>query len=154
MFRVEADSVAGYLGFDPARQADLKKLDALIRKAAPGLKRYFHNGTPAGQPGMRFKMIGYGRFHYVAAGATVEWPVIGVALQKNYISVYLTITKGGRPIVPPYAGKLGAKKSAKFNFSFEKFDDLNAEAVSVLFANVADIYEADPTNPVRLKQRE
>lgn len=41
MFRVEADSLAGCFDFDPRRTADLKKLDALIRNAAPNLKRYF-----------------------------------------------------------------------------------------------------------------
>lgn len=61
---------------------------------------------------MRFKMIGYGRFHYAAADTAVEWPVIGVALQKNCISVYLTITKDGHPLVPSYAGTpvVGARK--------------------------------------------
>ncbi len=37
---------------------------------------------------MRFKTIGCGKFHYVAkSGQEVEWPVVGVALQKSYISV-------------------------------------------------------------------
>ena len=37
---------------------------------------------------MRFKMIGYGQWSYVASnGQRVAWPALGVALQKNYISV-------------------------------------------------------------------
>jgi hypothetical protein len=66
MFRVEVDNLQAYLDFDPARKADLLKLHALLRKSAPGLKRHFHAGTPKGQAGMRMKMIGYGRSHYVA----------------------------------------------------------------------------------------
>src|SRR3974390_507680 len=105
MYRVSADNLENYLAFDPVRKSDLLRLHSLIRKAAPGLKRYFHKGTPAGKAGMRMKMIGYGRFRYpVKSGQTVEWPVIGVALQKNYISVYVAVRKSGRPIVRSYEG--------------------------------------------------
>jgi len=78
MFRVDVDSLKDYLDFDLKRKLDLQRLDKLIRKSAPGLQRYFHTGTPAGEPGMRFKMIGYGKFHYVAgSGKNVDWPVVG-----------------------------------------------------------------------------
>ena len=62
MFRVDADSLKEYFVFDPEREIELQKLDRLIRSSASGLKRYFHRGTPAGEPGMRFKMIGYANF--------------------------------------------------------------------------------------------
>jgi hypothetical protein len=108
MFRVTADSLAAYLDFDPERKPDLVRLHALIRETAPVLKRYFHSGTPAGEPGMRMKMIGYGKFRYaIKSGKSIDWPVIGVALQKNYISVYVSVTRVGSPIVQAYAGKLG-----------------------------------------------
>jgi hypothetical protein len=153
MYRVTADSLGSYLDFDPSRKADLLKLHELTRTSAPGLKRYFHKGTPAGEPGMRFKMIGYGRFHYAAtSGQAVEWPVIGVALQKNYISVYVAVRKRGRPIVEAYAGELGKLRSGRNNFSFEHYDDLNAERVSALFAEIGHIFESDPQNPVHTMQ--
>ena len=60
MFRVDVNSLKEYFDFDPERKIELQRLDRLIRSSAPGLKRYFHRGTPAGEPGMRFKMIGYG----------------------------------------------------------------------------------------------
>ena len=62
MFRVTVGSLAAYLDFDPERKPDLVRLHALIREAAPALKRYFHKETPAGEAGMRMKMIGYGKF--------------------------------------------------------------------------------------------
>ncbi|WP_332054951.1 hypothetical protein [Reyranella sp.] len=150
MFAVTADSLQAYLDFDPRRKADLEKLDALIRKAAPGLRRHFHVGTPAGQAGMRMKMIGYGKFSYaIKSGKTTSWPVIGVALQKNYISVYVSVTKDDTPIVPAYAGRLGEKRSGGNNFSFCQFDDLEAGAASTLFGEIERIFKADPDNPVR-----
>ena len=153
MFRVAADSLEAYLAFDPARTADLERLHAVMRKAAPSLKRHFHAGTPAGEAGMRMTMIGYGQFRYaIKSGKTTPWPVIGVALQKNYISVYVAVTRGGKPLVRCYAGKLGELRSGGNNFSFETFDDLKASAVAALFAEAADIFKADQENPVRYMQ--
>jgi hypothetical protein len=150
MFRVVVDSLTAYLDFDPRRKADLQKLDRLVRHAAPELQRHFHAGTPAGEAGMRMKMIGYGKFRYaIKSGKAISWPVIGVALQKNYISVYVTVTKDGAPIVRDYAGRLGEKRSGGNNFSFETFDDLRPEAVSSLFAEVGQVFGTDPENPVR-----
>lgn len=145
MFRVDADTLQAYLDFDPTRRTDLQRLDKLIKQSAPNLKRYFHKGTPEGEPGMRFKMIGYGRFHYLAkSGQKVEWPAAGIALQKSYISVYLSVTKDGAPLVQAYAGRLGELRAGRNNFSFAKFDDLDVTVLSALFAEVNEIFKADP----------
>ena len=151
MFRVAAGSLEAYLAFDPARTADLEQLHAVMRKAAPSLRRHFHAGTPAGEAGMRMNMIGYGGFRYaIKSGKTAAWPVIGVALQKNYISVYVAVTRGGK--VSCYAGKLGELRAGGNNFSFVAFGDLDAANVAALFAEAADIFKADKENPVRYMQ--
>lgn len=61
----------------------------------------------------------------------------------------LTVTKNGVPILRGYAGRLGEKRSGGNNFSFEAFEDLDANVLSSLFAEVARIYSAEPDNPVR-----
>ncbi|MET4804259.1 hypothetical protein [Bradyrhizobium sp. LB11.1] len=153
MYRVIADSLEAYLNFDPERKSDLVRLHEVIRKAAPSLKRYFHKGTPVGEAGMRMRMIGYGKFRYaIRSGDLIEWPVVGVALQKNYVSVYVAATKGDAPIVKGYAGTLGELRSGRNNFSFERCADLNTAALSSLFAEAAGIFAADPQNPVRYMQ--
>lgn len=153
MFQVHADSLETYFGFDPRRRGELERVDGLIRQAAPLLSRYFHAGTPAGEAGMRMKMIGYGQFRYaIKNGKQVSWPVIGLALQKNYISLYFAVTLDGLPIVAFYAGRLGALRAGRNNFSFERFSDLDAAALEALVARSAEIFEAEPDNPVRYKQ--
>ncbi|HZZ24781.1 MAG TPA: hypothetical protein VFE60_20340 [Roseiarcus sp.] len=122
-------------------------LDALIRKAAPSLKRYFHKGSAAGEPGMRFKMIGYGEsFYRATTRENVEWPVVGVALQKNYISVYFAVTKRGAAVTTPYAGRLGELRMGRNNFSFERFDDLDSSTAAALFSEAAQIFAVDQEN--------
>ena len=153
MFKVIVNDLQSYFEYDPDRTADLRALDALIQKAAPVLQCHFHAGTPAGSAGMRMKMIGYGKFCYaIKSGQTSPWPVIGVALQKNYISVYLSVTKDETPLVQFYAGKLGALRMGGNNFSFVKFDQLDVVQAGLLFEEAAQTYQADPQNPVRYMQ--
>jgi hypothetical protein len=153
MFKVDADSLDAYFNFDPARKKDLEALDEAIRTSAPSLRRHFHAGTPHGDAGMRMKMIGYGGFRYaIKSGKTTPWPVIGIALQKSYISVYFSVARDGAPIVAPYAGKLGEARSGSNHFSFVAFADLDVEALSSLLAEAADLVKADPDNPVRYKE--
>jgi hypothetical protein len=146
MFRVDVDTLKDYLDFDPKRKSDLQKLDKLIRRSAPQLKRYFHRGTPAGEPGMRFKMIGYGKFQYAARnGQLVDWPAVGVALQKNYISVYLSVVKDGASLTKSYSGRLGEARVGRNNFSFKTYEGLNLRLLTSLFAEVGKIFESDPS---------
>ena len=144
MFRVDVDSLKGYLDFDLERKSDLRKLDMLIRRSAPGLKRYFHTRTPAGEPGMLFKMIGYGKFQYLARnGQYVVWPAVGVALQKNYISVYLSVMKDGASLVQLYSCKLGKLKLGRNHFSFRTYEDLNVRLLASMFAEADQIFNSD-----------
>lgn len=145
MFRVDVENLQDYLSFDPERKSDLQKLDRLIRKSAPSLMRYFHRGTPAGEPGMRFRMIGYGKFQYQARnGQSVDWPAVGVALQKNYISVYFSVTKNGVSLLPAYSGKLGRIKSGRSHFNFQKYEDLESRSLTSLLAEAEQVYRSDP----------
>jgi hypothetical protein len=97
---------------------------------------------------MRFKMIGYGRFQYrSSSGKPVAWPVVGLALQKNYISVYLSVSKGAAPLLNSYASSLGALRTGRNNFSFEKLEDIRWPVLEALIAEAAAIVAADPGNP-------
>src|SRR4030095_11472396 len=110
MFRVTATSLEDYFTFDCTREADLRKIDATIRAMAPTLQRWFVPGAREGKPGMRMTMIGYGDFHYTVKTSPdpVRWPVVGLALQKNYISLYCSARDGNRPFVLAYTKDLGA----------------------------------------------
>ena len=93
---------------------------------------------------MRFKMIGYGRsFHRATTGETVEWPIIGLALQKNYISVYFVVTKRGAAVTDPYAGHIGELRMGRNNFSLERFDDLESSTAAALFSYSIALERAD-----------
>jgi hypothetical protein len=140
MFQVRAGSVEEYFRFDPGREADLRTLDGLIRRAAPGLPRWFVPGTADGQPGMTMTMIGYGEFQYYVkrSPAPVTWPVLGLALQKNYISLYNSANSDGRPFTCAYADRLGrARVSKKGVVTFSALADVNIHALAEMIAAIA-----------------
>ena len=94
---------------------------------------------------MRFKMIGYGKFQYVARnGQYLDWPAVGVALQKNYISVYLSVMKDGASLIQLYSGKLGQLRLGHNHFSFRMYEDLDAGQMATLFAEAERIFNSDP----------
>jgi len=154
MFQVTAANVEQYLDFDPTRRAELVAFDDLMVANAPQLERHFHAGTPAGEPGMRFKMIGYGRFQYpTSSGKLVAWPVVGLALQKNYISVYLSVSKEAAPLLDSYASSLHALRTGRNNFSFDKLQDIRRSVLEALIVEAAAIVAADPGNPARFRSQ-
>jgi len=66
---------------DESRRNDITVLHELIRSTAPQLK-----------PSMQAGMLGYGTYHYTyASGREGDWPIIGLAAQKNYISLYVNV---------------------------------------------------------------
>jgi hypothetical protein len=90
---------------------------------------------------------GPARFHRQGPGRSSVSPS-----RRNYISVYVSVTKAGAPLVPAYEGKLGELRMGGNNFSFVRFDDLRSPALSSLFAEADSIFRSDPENPVRYMQ--
>jgi len=116
-----------------------------IRKTVPGLKRWFYAGAPADGPGMRMSLIGYGSFQYeVKSGQRVTWPIVGLALQKNYISLYTSVIKDGAPITERHKGALGELRSGRGNFSFVTFAQLSASGVIALLNDIDSTLRQDP----------
>jgi len=139
MFKVDAASVDEYLRFDPAREQDMRALDVLIRAAAPTLSRRFVPGTPAGQPGMTMTMIGYGRYQYTVKSSPtpVSRPILGLALQKNYISLYNSANGDGPAFTLAYAGKLGrARISAHGVVTMASLEDVDLQALSEMITAI------------------
>jgi len=144
MFKVQANSLDEYFDADQARKGDLQAFDALIRETTPGLERWFYTGAPDGKPGMRMKLIGYGAFRYEVKPDTVDWPIIGLALQKNYMTIYTSVLKNGAPIVDEYKGLLGELRTGRNNFSFVTFDQLDKKAVVTLLKDIDNTVKQDP----------
>jgi hypothetical protein len=154
MYKVSSNTKKDYFKEVEKSGRDLKAIDTFIQKTAPTLQPWFYT-VGAKEPGMTFKMVAYGKFTYAPTknpDVIIDWPVIGIALQKNYISLYASVTKDGKPLVDFYKDRLGYTKRGNNNFSFESFEQLDKVAFKEFIEEVALIFGNDPLNPVRFKE--
>lgn len=107
-----------------AVREDMYALDQKISQHMPGVERVLWEGVFWG--GSEQTIIGYGDFQYKRSDKeTVQWFMVGLALQKNYISVYLNVVEDNQYITKKYAHKLGKVKVGSSSVSFKKLADVN-----------------------------
>ena len=123
-----AKTPAQYLAaLDEPRKSELKILHALIRKSAAGLK-----------PCIRSGMLGYGPYHYVyASGREGDSARIGLASQKNYISLYVSCTPDGKYLAESYARKLPRASIGKSCIRFRSLRDVDLDVIEELIRKAA-----------------
>jgi len=118
------------------RRQDMTKLDAAIRQAAPQLPIKLWEQKLWG--GTDQSIIGYGEVTAPrSSGKTATWYLIGLALQKDYISLYINAVEDGQYLVEGYKDKLGKVKVGKSVISFKKLDDLNLDVAADLVRRAA-----------------
>ncbi|HEX6261697.1 MAG TPA: DUF1801 domain-containing protein [Actinomycetota bacterium] len=118
------------------RRPILRAVHKAIRAAAPKLKmkvwrQKFWGGTDQ-------TILGYGDITYQSsAGEDVEWFKIGLANQKGYVSVYVSVTKDRRYLPEIYGSRLGKVKVGRSSVSFRKLEDLDLEVLREMVAEAA-----------------
>lgn len=121
MFKpVGATTVDEYIALLPdVRKEAILALDALIQETVPGLQRHF-----------AYNMLGYGSFAYTNyKKELIDWPIIAVASQKNYISVYVCALEDGQYVAEKYKSELGKVSVGKSCIRFKKLEDVNMETL-------------------------
>lgn len=109
------------------RKIIILSLDRLIKDTAPQLKRYF-----------AYNMLGYGKFKYKNyKKQIIDWPIIALASQKNYISLYVCALDGKEYLAEKYKKDLGKVDVGKSCVRFTKIEDLNIEAIKKLIFKAA-----------------
>lgn len=125
MFKpVKATTVKEYLASVPPERKELVAfLHALIQKSAPSLK-----------PHVAATMLGYGSFPYRNyKKEMVEWPVIGLVNQKQYVSVYVCSIVDGEYVAEKHKKDLGKVSVGKSCIRIKKIEDVNAEGLKKVF---------------------
>lgn len=125
-------SPAEHIASLPAeRRADIERLDALITHLMAGQPRTMWEGRLWG--GSDQQIIGYGDYTYTKSNReTVEWFIVGLAVQRNYISVYVNAADGKAYLTERYADRLGKVKVGKSSISFDSIDDVDLGELSEL----------------------
>lgn len=128
---VQASSVKDYIDqIDEPRKRDIQALHDLISSTLPEL--------PAS---IQFNMIGYGSYHYrYATGREGDAPIVALASQKNYISVYAhAVTKEGKYLAETFADALGKVSVGKSCIRFKRLSDLQTTVLMELLKETAQI---------------
>lgn len=119
------------------REDALRRTDALVVAAAPGLDRQL---VPVGSG----RMLGYGLVPYrpVSARETVMWPLVAVANQKRHVSLYVCAVRDGQYLAEAYADRLGKVSCGRSCVRFTSLDRVDAEGLTALVREAAEITAA------------
>lgn len=119
----EAKSVEEYLLMVPVdRKKDIDFLHDLIQKTVPNLKPYYASN-----------MIGYGSFYYLDSKKQKrDWPIIALANQKNYISIYVCALVEDKAELEKYKKELGKNSKGISCIRFKKIEEINPETFKLV----------------------
>lgn len=113
-------------------------LDTLISDAMFGTRRELYEGKFWG--GSDQSIIGYGRMSSRRSdGATVEWFVIGLARQKQAISVYVSVVEDGRYLAEARGAGVGKVKVGKSVISFRSLEDIDTTKLRHLLERAREL---------------
>lgn len=94
------------------------------------LHEYIQKTTPSLKPHFAYNMLGYGSMKYLNHKKDViDWPIISLASQKNYISLYVCATEGNEYIAEKNKDRLGKVSVGKSCIRFKKLEDLNFDVL-------------------------
>ena len=118
-----ATSVEEYLSMVPAdRKKEIDFLHNFIQKAVPKLKPHYASN-----------MIGYGSFYYLDKKKQKKaWPIISLANQKNYITIYVCTIVKDKAAAEKYKKDLGKLTTGLSCIRFKKIEEINLETLKTV----------------------
>jgi hypothetical protein len=137
MQKTDTDPAAVIQAAPQALRYDYAALDGRIAEVMAGLPRVAWEGTFWG--GTQQHIIGYGEYHYRGrSGSEGEWFIVGLAAQKQYLSLYVNATEDGEYLVKRYAGRLGKVKAGSANVTFRRLADVELDVLLEMVARARD----------------
>ena len=117
---------------------DIAALDAIIADAMNGEERTLWEGVFWG--GTTQHIIGYGSYRYKGrSGGEGEWFKVGLAVQKNYLSLYVNAAADGQSLAKVYAPRLGKVKAGSANLQFKRAADVDLDALREMIARAREL---------------
>ena len=121
------DEIEAWFSAAGLRKEELRRVDALVMQAAPGIDRQL---VPAGSG----KMLGYGLMPYrpKSAKETTMTPLLSLAAQKRHLSLYVCAVVDGAYLDEARADRLGKVTCCKSCIRFTSLDKVDDEELSAL----------------------
>jgi hypothetical protein len=120
---------------------DIATLDGQISSVMSGLERVLWEGVFWG--GSQQSIIGYGSYRYKGrSGAEGEWFVVGLAAQKNYLSLYVNAADGSQSLAKTYGPRIGKAKASSGNLQFKRAADLDLAVLREMVGHARNLMPA------------
>jgi hypothetical protein len=135
--RTNKDVDAFLRGLPGEQGEEMRVLDKAIAQRMPDRPRRLYEGKFWG--GTEQRIIGYGDLDYTGSkGEVTEWFVVGLAAQKNHISVYVSATDDDGYLVAKYAHRLGKAKVGSAVVTFKSLAGVDLESLLELVTAAAN----------------
>jgi hypothetical protein len=118
---------------------DIATLDAVIAGVFDGLDRSLYTGKMWG--GTDQEIIGYGTYLY--GKNQDEWFIVGLAVQKRHLSLYINAVEDRQYLSEKYGHELGKVKVGKAALTFGSAADLDLERLEWVMRKSREIFESD-----------
>src|SRR3989344_5388173 len=120
--------------FKPVKAKSLEEYFSMLpeerKKPMEFLHKFIQSTVPRLKPVFSYNMPGYGLFKYKNyKKEVIDWPVIALASQKNYISLYVCAVDKGEYIAEKHKDNLGKVGVGKSCIRFKKIEDLNLKTL-------------------------
>ena len=109
------------------QRPDMTQLDAELSEVFAGEERVLWEGPMWG--GRHQRIIGYGAMIQAQRSGDVEWFVVGLAAQKNYLSIYVNAAEDGEYLAKRYGSRLGKVKAGSANLQFKRAADIDLDVL-------------------------
>lgn len=128
MERTERNVDEFLAGLEGERGEAIRRLDRMITERMPDTERHLYEGAMWG--GTHQEIVGYGLLDYTnRSGTAVRWFNVGLAAQKNHISMYVNAVEDGRYLLDSYKGRLGKAKVGSAAVSFKTLEEVDLGAL-------------------------
>lgn len=129
------ESVDAFLA-DNDPDGSMGRIDAVITSALPGRARALWQGVFWG--GTDQSIIGYGDISQPRPkGRSVEWFLIGLARQRQHISLYVNAAEERTYLGQLYAGRLGKVRAGSASIAVKSADDLDLGVLEEMVRHAA-----------------
>ena len=131
------DRIEEWFASAGAREEELRRVDALVMAAAPGIDRQL---VPVGAG----RMLGYGLMPYRPRSAkeTTTWPLIALAAQKRHLSLYVCAVVEGAYLAEARADRLGKVSCGRSCIRFTSLDRVDVGELRTLLRDAVAVTAA------------
>jgi len=133
----ETDDIEAWFAAAGPREEELRRVDALVMAAAPGIDRQL---VPAGSG----RMLGYGLMPYRPRSAkeTTNLPLISLAAQKRHLSLYVCAVVDSAYLPEARAERLGKVSCGKSCIRFTSLHKVDADELIALVRDAVALTKA------------